>query len=211
MSIGSDLLRFSNRKLVFFDFESQRICLVQDNLPFQCGFCVGQRNKVLSRHNHYLHWPGYIMSPDAARITRFQQSWVDNGEDPEVVLDAFESYAMDEEYLLVGHAIFTFDCGLWNLWREALGLPRTYTMLPRVIDTNLLSRAYKEGWKPDRENLLAWQFKVAASPRAGVKTNLTQMCKDLKIEVDETKTHDALYDLYLNQQVYWELVNRMDI
>lgn len=209
--IGSELLRFSNRKLCLFDKETQRVNTQHDNLPFQVSWIVADRQRVHSTHDYYLKWPNYRMSVDAARITRFNPAWVENGHDPEFVLDAFESYAMDPEYLLVGHSILGFDVYIWQLWREALGRKRDWSMLPRVIDTHLLSRAYKEGWKPDRENLLAWQFKVAAAFRKGVKTNLTTMCRELGIEVDEGKTHSAGYDLHLNVQLYWKLIGLMEI
>ncbi len=100
---------------------------------------------------------------------------------------------------------------LWNLWREALGRKRTWEMMPRVIDTHLLSRAYKEGWKPDRENLMAWQFKVAAGYRKGIKTNLALMATELGVEFDPNRLHEASYDLGVNLQVYWKLVNLMEI
>ena len=212
MSIGSDLLRFGKRKIIYFDMESQRINCLQDNLPFQCSWIVTESGKTLSEHNYYINWgANYKMSQDAARITRFQQSWVDNGNDPEFVLDAFESYILDENYLVAGHNILAFDMMLWQLWRKALKRHNNYSILNRLIDTNLLSRAYKMGWKPDRGNLVAWQYKVCNSPQKGVKTNLQQMAKDLDISFDESKLHDAGYDLMINSQVGWKLINMMEI
>lgn len=210
--IGSDLLRFSDREVVLFDYETNALNqMTPATLPFQCSWLVANRQRVVSTHDYYLRWLDYQMSAGAARVTRFNPEWVRNGDDPEFVLDAFESYALDESRLLVGHSILGYDSGIWNLWREALGRPRTWSFLPRIVDTHLLSRAWKEGWKPDRENLLAWQFKVAAAYRKGIKTNLTQMCKDLEIPIDETKTHSANYDLQLNVQVYWKLINLMEV
>lgn len=210
--LGPELLRFSDRKLLFHDFESQRVNVVADNLPFQCAWLVADRKRVYSRHNYYLNWgPGFKMSKGAAQITRFNQAWVTNGHDPEFVLDAFESFAMDPAYLIVGHSWLLFDFLLWQLWREALGRKRDYSPLSRIIDTNLLSRAYVEGWEPDREDFTAWQYKVAAAYRKGVKSNLTFMCQKLGIEIDESKTHDGLYDLDQNVQVYSELIHLMEI
>lgn len=218
MSIGAELLRFSDRKLLFFDEETSNVNLQQDNLPFQHSFVEAVRGQVLKSHNYYLKWPNFRISADAARITRFNPAWVENGDDPEFVLDAWESYALDPQYLLVGHSILGFDVYLWNLWRLALGRPSLWTIRPhillRVLDTHLLARAYKEGWKPDRsspEAFLAWQYKVQAAHRKGIKTNLTQMCKELGVEIDEGRTHEAAYDLDLNVKVYWKLVNLMEI
>jgi DNA polymerase III epsilon subunit-like protein len=219
MSVGSELLRFSERTMLYFDFETQRVQLQQDNLPFQVSFVEAVKNRTLSRANYYLNWgPGFKMSADAARITRFNPAWVTNGDDPAFVLDAFESHALDPKCWLVGHSILGFDVYIWNLWRQTLGRGCLWDVKPnpllRVIDTNLLARAYKEGWKPDRsspEAFLAWQYKVLQGFRRGVKTNLTLMCKELGIEIDETKTHDATYDLFLNVQVGWALINKMEI
>lgn len=211
MSIGADLLRFSDRKIVLFDKESQRLNLLHDNLPFQCAWIVTQRGKVLSRHSYYLRWPDFRMSPDAARITRFNPEWVRNGDDPEFVLDAFEGCVLNPEVLLGGHNILLFDSPLWRLWREKLGRPVDWSHQDRIIDSHLLARAYKEGWKPDRENLHAWQRKVGAAHRKGVKTSLGVMAKEFGIVVDESRQHDATYDLELNAAVLWKLINLLEI
>ena len=211
MSIGSELLRFSDRKIALFDFETQRLNIQQDNLPFQCSVVIMQRGKVLGSHNHYIKWPGYKMGKDAATITRFQQSWVDNGDDPEYVLEIFEQYARDPEYLLGGHNVIGFDIPVWQLWRRALGKKPDWSAMPRVIDTHLLARAFKMGWKPDRDNLLAWFHKVSDAHQKGVKTGLSLMAKELDIPFDPDRLHDGLYDLGLNAQVLWKLANLMEI
>lgn len=218
MSVGSELLRFSDRKLFLWDFETQRVNVRADNLPFQSSVLIADRKQVHTTIDRYLRWPNYQMSKDAARITRFNPAWVANGEDPEFVLEEFESRALNPDYLLVGHNVLQFDCRVWNLWRRALGRPTLWIEHPdvflRVIDTHLLSRAWKEGWKPDRSSPMAfwaWQLKVAAGHRKGIKTNLTQMCKDLEIPIDTTRTHDGGYDLGLNVQVYWKLINLMEV
>ena len=217
MSIGSELIRFSDRKIVLFDMESQRLNLLHDNLPFEVAWVVMCRGKILSRHKYYLGWParGYCsrMSVEAARITRFQPSWVETGDDPEFVLDAFEGYALAPQNLIAGHNIVApgFDLPLWNLWRQALGRPRVWEPQNRALDTHLLARAYKEGWKPDSSNLRQWFWKVGSSHRKGVKTGLSVMAKELGIAVDETRTHSADYDLEINGAVLWKLINLLEI
>lgn len=211
MSIGSELLRFSDRKIALFDFETQRVNTLQDNLPFQCSILIMQRGKILGSHNHYIRWPNFRMSKDAAAITRFQQHWVDNGDDPEYVLEIFEQYARDPEYLLGGHSVIGFDIPLWQLWRRALGKKPDWSPLQRTLDTHALSRAYKEGWKPDRENLLAWQYKVLDAYRKGVKTGLGVMAAEFKIDTDPNRLHDSAYDLHINAQVLNKLLYALEI
>ena len=211
MSIGAELLRFSDRPIVCFDAESQRVNTMMENLPFEWSWfkCVG--NNVLDKRQTYIKWPNFTMSRDAAQITKFQQSWVDNGSDPRAALDEWESVALDKDVLLVGHNVLTFDIPLWMLWRRELGLKPCWEVCERVVDTHLLSRAYKMGWKPDRSNLLAWQYKVAAGFQKGVKTNLTLMCKELSIPIDESKTHGANYDIQLTLALYTKLIKMIEI
>lgn len=210
MSIGADLLRFSDRKLLFADMETSNVNILQDNFPFQCAWMVADRYQILEKHSHYIKWPNYHVSKGAARITGFKQIWVDNGDDPELVFKSFESYLLDPQYIIVGHNIF-FDLYVWQIWRRYFGLDPEFEPYSRLIDTNLLARAYKEGWKPDRANLLAWQKKVMGAFRKGVKTNLTLMAHELNVEIDDKKMHDAFVDLSINYQVYKKLINLVEI
>ena len=210
MSIGSDFLRFSNKNLLFVDMETSNLNILNGNLPFQVCWMVADRYKILEAHSHYIKWPNYYISKGAARITQFNPSWVENGDDPELVLNSFQSYIEDESYIIVGHNIF-FDIYVWQLWRREFGLKPNWEPLSRVVDTNLLARAYKEGWKPDRENLKAWNYKVLAGHRKGIKTNLTLMANELNVPIDETKMHNAIEDLKINYEVYKKLINLIEI
>ncbi len=50
--IGEDLLRFSDKRVIVFDGETQRLNLLQGNLPFEWAWIVAHRGKV----NHsFLH------------------------------------------------------------------------------------------------------------------------------------------------------------
>jgi hypothetical protein len=211
MSVGSDLVRFSNREAMIWDLETQRLLLMEDNLPFQCSWIITNKNGVRLRQNYYIKWPEYKMGADAARITRFQQSWVDSGDDPEYVLHAFESHLHDKNFDIWGQNILGFDVYVHQIWRRELGLKTDFSYLDRVCDTSALSRAYKMGWKPDRANPLAWQYKVLATPVKGVKTSLTVMGRELGMEVNEDKVHDASYDLEVNNFVHRKLINMVEI
>lgn len=210
--IGADLLRFQETPIIVADAESQRVNTMQANLPFQWAFVKTVKGKVLERHNHYLKWPNYRMSAGAAQITRFQQSWVDNGEDPQAVLEAWEKDALDPNVLLAGHNLLAFDVPLWMLWRRELGLPPIWRqVIPRVLDSHLLARAYKLGLKPDRDNLAAWFYKVYNHRVKDIKTNLTVMGKELGIDFDESRMHDGMYDIEVNVAVLWKLINMVEI
>lgn len=211
MSIGSDLLRFSNRKLIIPDFETQRLNLLDDNLPFQLAWIVSDRTGILERHSYYFKWPNFKMSPDAARITRFNPEWVKNGDDPAFILEAFESYLLDPNYDIASQNWLGFDIAIHKNWREALGKKPDYSYKHRVYDTNVLARAYKMDFKPDRANLLAWQYKVMGAWQKGVKTSLGLMGKELGMAVDESRLHEAGYDLEVNDFVHRKLINMIEI
>ena len=211
MSIGSDLLRFSKRKIVFYDFESSNLNLQEGNLPFQASWIKADKFDIYKSDNHYLKWPNFRISKGAAMVTRFQQSWVDGGKDPEEVLNAYEKDIYDEENLIVGHSVLGFDVYLHQLWRRKFGRKPDYSYLNRIIDLNLVCRAYKEGWKPDHDNLLQWQYKCLSSPRKGIKTNLILMCKEQEIEIDTTMAHDGLYDLHKTRELYYKMINLVEI
>lgn len=212
MSIGSDLLRFSNKKIVLFDLETRNLNLMLDNMPFQCSWIVADRYKIIERHNYYLKWPNYKISKGAAMITGFNPRWVLEGTDPRFVLDTFNSYVLDPEYIVAGHNILSFDSAVWRQWCKELRVSvDQYALLERIVDTNLLARAYKEGWKPDRANFLSWQYKVMGAFRKGVKTNLTLMATELGIPFDESKLHDAMEDLMVNYEVYKKLINLVEV
>lgn len=209
--IGSDLLRFSDVKIAVADSETSGLNLLNETLPFQFSWVITQKGRILERHNHYLKWPNFKMSADAARITRFQQSWVDNGEDPRAAFDIWNQTATNPNILLSGHNLLGYDMPIHQLWRRQLGMKPDWSMLPRILDTHLLSKAYKMGIKPDRANLLAWQFKMTGVWDKTIKTSLGVMAKELGIPVDEARQHDGLYDIELTSAVLWKLINLMEI
>lgn len=211
MSVGSDLLRFSKRNVMLADFEAARLNLMNDCLPFQISWAITDKKGAIESHNHYLYWKDYRMSVDAARITRFHQHWVTNGDDPAKVLDKFESYIMDPSLDVAAQNWLGYDVYVHQQWRRALGKKPDYSYLTRVYDTNALSRAYKMGWKPDRTNLLAWQYKVLATPVKGVKTSLGLMARELGMEVDDERLHEAGYDLSVNDFIHRKVINLIEI
>lgn len=209
--IGSDLLRFSNKPVMLFDFETQRLNVLDNNLLFQCSWIITDKRGMIRKNNHYLKWPNFKMSKGAAFITKFQQSWVDYGDDPREVLEEFEKDLLNSEYDLAGNNILSFDSYIHQLWRRELGMKPNWSYLNRIYDTSFISKAYKLGLKPDRANLLAWQYKLANLRAKGVKTNLTTMAKELNIPIDETKMHDASYDLEINDQVFRKIIWLIEI
>ena len=82
----------------------------------------------------------------------------------------------------------------------------------RVLDTNCLARAIKNDIKFDQSScLISWQYKLLNYRKKGVKTNLKQLCKDYSIEFDDSKLHDALYDVEKTFEVLNKIIWDIEI
>ena len=124
-----------------------------------------------------------------------------------IVLEHFEKYLYDDDYLKVGHNILGFDIYVHNIYRKLLGLPTDYSYLNRCIDTLCLAKAiYKEIDINDSDDILAWQFKLNSFFERGMKLNLAACCKTYDVDFDPTKLHDALYDIKKNYEVFRKMI-----
>ncbi len=109
---------------------------------------------------------------------------------------------------IVGQNFF-YDGDIHKILRRVCGLPfEPYSWLPRLIDTNCLSKAYRMGIQPDMVNFLAWQFKMK-SVRLKLKTRLETMCGEFGIPFDPYQAHSSLYDIDRTRDLYealkWKL------
>lgn len=207
------LLRFKkNLKYIIFDFETCNLNLLQDNDPWQLSFSVCEGKEVVQEYDLFPFWPDLKMGKGAADITRFNYfDYKKKSSDARECLEAFERYMFDKEYLLVGHNVLGFDVYIHQLFRKKLGLPKNYSYLDRIIDTNLLSKAYKLQMAPDHSNLLAWQYRINSIIQKGLKSSLGVMAKEFDIEYDKSKAHDGSYDCKVNKDLFIKLINTIDI
>lgn len=210
--IGSQLLRYNkNQKFICFDAETCHLNLGVDNHPWQWAWCVATQSEILESHSHYLQWGDKLrVSDGAARATGFDPSMIERyGEDPKAIYKKFKSYLDNPEYVIIGHNLLNFDIYIENYWAAEVGEKHNWSYLDRLIDTNAIAKAIKKGIKPDIDNFLAWQFKVIGFYEKGLKTNLGLLMKEYKIEVDETKLHNAEFDVAYNFELFkkqmWEI------
>lgn len=210
--IGKDLLRYNKKqKFLTGDFETAHLNLAIDNYPWQCAFQICTQSEILEKHNHYLQWGDKLrVSDGAARATGFDPSIITkHGEDPKTIYKKFKSYLDNPEYIIVGHNLLNFDIYIENYWAKEVGEPHNWEYLNRLVDTNAIAKAIKKGVKPDMENFLAWQFRMIGHVEKGLKTNLGLLMKEYKIEVDETKLHNAQFDVSYNFELFkkqiWEI------
>lgn len=200
-----DLLRFNKKqKYLIFDYETCNLNLnSKNNKPWQLSFIVADFNKVYDEQDFYLKWPDLNISPEAKKITGFNQSLYEQKSlDPKECLNVFEKYLYDKSIRPVGHNILGFDLYIHNIHRNLCGKKTDYSYVERCIDTNCLAKAVLEKMpnKNFKQNI-CWQYSLNNFRKRGLKTSLQACAKKYQIEFDEKKLHNALYDIKLNYQV----------
>lgn len=211
--IGADLLRFNNQQsYCLIDEETYNLNLLTENPPWQHSSILATKNEILEEQDHFINWGGrFHMSKDAARITGYSEEKVKLiGKDPLEVWNHFEPLLLNDDIIICGHNIINFDLHIINQWARYLGKKPIYN-IRRILDTNCIAKMMKLGIKPDRENLIQQQYKLAGHRVKGVKTSLGALAKEFGIQVDDSKLHSALYDLSINLQVLQKLLWSVEI
>jgi len=142
--MNEELLRFKkDQKYVVFDFETCSLNLVsEDNKPWQLAFMVYKGSKLIESHDYYIHWDDLKLSDGARKVTGFSDSkYKKNAKDSGLVLDHFERYLYDPEYIKLGHNILGFDIYIHNIYRKLLGRETDYSYLDDCLDTLCLAKA----------------------------------------------------------------------
>lgn len=212
--VDKDLLRFSpNSNIVLFDYETCNLNLGSlENKPWQLAFLVVKNGKISYKKDYRLKWKGLKVSPDAARITGFnEEKHNDLAVDPEIALKDFETYLYDDNFLNVGHNILGFDVYIHSLHRKLLNIKPDYSYINKCLDTVCLARAIKKEIPYSNGDLLSWQYKLLNLRERGLKVNLQQCCKDYSIDFDPKLLHDALYDIEKNYEVFKKMIWQLDI
>lgn len=204
------LTRFDrSQKSMVFDFETCSLNLTSEsNKPWQLAFEIYEGDKLIESNDYHIFWEDLKLSDGARKVTGFKDARYKKLAKPaKEVLDHFEKYLYDDEYLKVGHNILGFDIYIHNIYRKLLGLPTDYSYLNRCIDTLCLAKAiHKEIDINDSDNILAWQFKLNSFFERGMKLNLAACCKKYDVDFDPSKLHDALYDIKKNHEVFRKMI-----
>lgn len=208
------LLRFDEEQLYcLWDVETCHLNLLDENLPWQIGFIIFNKNEILEKHHYYIWHENLKMSKDAIYITRFNEGFYKKNAKPQKeILDLFESYLYNDKYINVGHNVCGFDNYVHLQWRRLNGLRADWSYLQRTLDTKCLSAAYKLGIKKiSRDNWLSLMFRLSDFARKGLKTNLGLMGREFGIDYDYDSLHDGLNDCILNYHIFKQLIIRIDI
>jgi DNA polymerase III epsilon subunit-like protein len=210
-----NLLRFNNKQnYLFFDFETCCLNLGStDNKPWQLGFIVINGGKITKKRDYWIRWSDLKMSDAAAKMTGWTESaYKEKGQDAKKILEEFESYLYDESYINVGHNILGFDIYIHGIYRRCLGKKPDYSYIDRSIDTLCLAKAIKNEIKfTKNESFFNWQYRLNNMIDRKSKKKLMDLCKDYDISIDESKLHDAMYDIEQNYEVFKKMLWEVDI
>ena len=213
--MNDDLLRFKKeQKYICFDFETCHLNLLNsENKPWQLGYGLFKGQKMLKSFDHTIKWPTLNISPEAAKICRFNRKrYEKNATDATQILDEFEKYLYDPSYLIIGHNLLGFDVYIHNIYRRLLKRESDYSYVDRILDTNCIAKAAKEKIKKNKtESLINWQYKLNEFRKRGLKTNQKQLLKEYGIKFNENKLHDARYDIGMTFKIFNKLIWEVEI
>jgi len=208
------LLRFRKKqKYLIFDYETCNLNLIAgDNKPWQLAFTAMEGDRVIEQKDYWLRWDDLNVSPEAAKITGFSYSkYNKRASDPKEALDHFEDYLYNDDYIKIGHNLLGFDVYMHNLHRKLLGDrvkgKTDHSYLFKLVDTLCVAKAVKKEIKINKgDNFLAWQYRLSNLVQRGLKCSLQQCCKDYDVPFDQSKLHDALYDISINYEVFKKMI-----
>lgn len=209
LNVITNSIRYNSaQKYCILDAETENLNLLTGNRPWQLGLMIATKDEIISTHDLWIKWPDLKLSEGAAAKTHYDPVRMEKeGRDPKEVLEFFEKYLFDKSYRIVFFNGLSFDSYITSTWRKALGLQSDYSFIDRCIDVRAFIIADKlQVPLNDGDNLLFWQYRMLGVRQRGLKSNLTLACKENGVTVDESKTHDGLYDVYLTYGLLKEMI-----
>ena len=190
-------------KYILADFETT--CLNLNSVkPWQLAFLVCEGGKVIEEKQFYIKWDSLRLSDGAKQVTRFdEKKYKEEAKENEVVLDIFERYIYDKNYFIIGHNYLFYDSYVHDSWRRYLGKKTDYSYVDRIIDTNSVTKGIKLDIPYRRgDSWLGWQYQVGSVLKKGLKSSLTTVAKENKIDWNFDTLHEALSDIRLNNIIW---------
>ena len=207
-----ELLRYNfKQRYVVFDTETEGLNLITSK-PWQIAWIECEGKKVIKKHNRFIKWDDLNVSPEAARVTGFNRDHYESvAEDPAIVWKDFEKSIYNDNNIIVGQNILGYDIYILSVWLRNIGKRICHVnYINRCFDTKAVAMAIaKNNKNPDKNDLLAWQLRYLNYRERGLKTNQKYLLQNYGIDFDESKLHDALYDIEKNFEIFqkqiWEL------
>lgn len=214
-----DLVRFNKKiKILFIDFETSNLCLnYRFNLPWQMALIktVGGEICKNSGLDILINWGEDFKFSKGAR--QMAHSYSDERMLKEGIkpIDAFNilSEHLKECDAIAGHNILGFDIYLIKAIYEKMGRKFPDILSKKqVFDTLAIAKGINNGIPYQKsEHFMFYQYKMLNHIVKGSKNSLSKVAQNLSIEFDESKLHDALYDLNINVQVWNKLKYQIEI
>jgi DNA polymerase III epsilon subunit-like protein len=208
----NELLRFNrNQKYMVFDTETEGLNLVKSK-PWQVSWIIAQGDKILEEHDLYVYWKKLNISDEAAKINGFSQKDYERRAIPNnEAWEKLEKYLYDPQYKIVGQNLLGFDVYMVNIWRKQRGMASDYSFVNRIIDTKCITTAIMKNIPVDRENFLAWQYRLLNYREKGLKTSQASLLKRYDIPHDPKKLHNSLYDVQMNYKIFRKQLFEIDL
>jgi DNA polymerase III alpha subunit (gram-positive type) len=201
----------SNQKYLVFDTETEGLNLFSSK-TWQLSWIVCQGNKVLETHDEFIVHKELNIPEVVKKLTGFNWNTYNRKAKPlDQVWDKFEKYIFDPQYIVVGQNLLGFDVYMLAILQRLLGQEPDYSYLPRIYDTRALGKAYREELDRPKGNLLSWQYKIINDRSLKAKVSQNQLLKFFDIEFDESKLHNALYDIQMCYKIFLKLKKHMDL
>lgn len=225
-NIGEDLLRyqFHKYKYIIWDLETENLNLFF-NRPWEVGYAVAHGKKIVKRVNKRILWPDLDISPAAAQVCQFDlEEYKATAEDALEVLNEFEGYLYNDEYVSVFYNGINFDSDILQNWRRGVGKESDYSFMGRSLDVLALGRAYNGSFPlpKTKEEFYEWQHKMLnylSDPKTRRQrskeigsTTLQKLCAALDVQVDSDGFwHKGLYDVVATFRVLEQLLFKIEI
>jgi DNA polymerase III epsilon subunit-like protein len=207
-----DLLRFKfDQKYLILDTETEGLNLVSSR-PWQISWITAQGKTIKSKNDRFVKWSDLNVSPDAARITGFNQfDYESKAEDPLKVLKDLWSVITDPSYIIVGQNLLNFDVYILNVLRKCCNLHPDYSYIHRILDTRALAMSIAMGNKDVDKSDILTQYKYISHRDKKIKTSQAALLKQYEIEHDPLKLHNALYDIEMTFKIFLKQIQEINI
>lgn len=193
-----------NQTIYFCDTETENLNL-DSSRPWEFAWVKMDKGKIIDSQSRYILWDDIDVGKEAAKKTGFDlKKYKKIAQPPEVVYDEIKDWFFGRN-LMGFHNGLNFDVYIIRNWFRLINKPHDYEWVKRVVDTNALAKAWKSESRPE-SNFDAWQYKWVNTRKRGLKSNITDLCKEWNIQIDESKTHQGDYDCFLTSQLYKKLV-----
>jgi DNA polymerase III epsilon subunit-like protein len=200
-----------NQKYLVIDTETEGLNL-HSSKTWQLSWIVCQGNKILEEHDEFISHKTLNIPEVVKKLTGFDWTKYNNkSKSLSEVWSKFEKYLYDPQYVIVGQNLLGFDVYMLGILQKILGQVPDYSYLHRIYDTRALGKAYRENLDKPKNNFLSWQYKLINDRTLKAKVSQGALLKFFDIDHDESKLHDALYDIKMCFEIFCELKRRMSL